>query len=652
MFRNLGRPHNSQSNNNNADQELLFAMIASMELGFTDQEIREAVKHEKTQERAVNWIFEQREKMKSFGGPVQNRNQHNASFGGGFGQNVDLDAIRRQHQFSYDSLSIIVKEYGFSVVPTENDGNCLFESLRHGYKKQAEKHGQKIKSHEDIRSAIFEHLQANQMEYKNYVENWDDFCTKLLTAGEWGGEIEIMCFARTFKVNVHVHQIEDYDKLTTRAEYKEGLFNIHLAHVNDLNPLENFGRNHYVLLDPEFENPAYSPVICGVKDEKAPHLAQEEEEIAGIDDFPASAPPHIPQIISDTDPTVDEKFSEPSQKDINNSSSNKSSISKILDEVQGPDSVDQDLAEAIDSHSPENPVRNESIVNQISDPEPLLSQSGEGSNVLAELHEESPLISKKQTILDEISDPEPNPMTQIPNSNLLDDIPQEAALHKKVNKDDPQVAEAIKNVPISTKLDSSMEPPIAAALNSKPIINSLNKSENVNIPPVSRGKSITESLAQNEDPSIEEAAKTSPITDALKDECPVSALSQEQRSSILEKIQPHENSDPPAQRESILDSLGAIPELLNSSDRRNVIDKMQENRKDPTQSLPLNPDPIEILPNPQPINRHQSDSREDDWEAIKVDEDVKKVGQIFQSKCSDSDEEWDVVGRPDDFAVI
>merc|ERR1719300_205872 len=99
-----------------------------------------------------------------------------------------------------------------------------------------------------------------------------------------------------------------------------------------------------------------------------------------------------------------------------------------------------------------------------------------------------------------------------------------------------------------------MEPPIAAALNSKPIINSLNKSENVNIPPVSRGKSITESLAQNEDPSIEEAAKTSPITDALKDECPVSALSQEQRSSILEKIQPHENSDPPAQRESILDT--------------------------------------------------------------------------------------------------
>ena len=42
------------------------------------------------------------------------------------------------------------------------------------------------------------------------VENWEDFCTKLLTNGEWGGEVEIMCFARTFQVNIHVHQITNY----------------------------------------------------------------------------------------------------------------------------------------------------------------------------------------------------------------------------------------------------------------------------------------------------------------------------------------------------------------------------------------------------------------------------------------------------------
>jgi len=642
------------------DKEFLLAMILSLDLGFSESEIRESLKHNNDQETAVNWLFEKRE---------------NPGFAGGFsdGRNVDLEAIKQQHKFSYDSLSIIVKEYGFVVVPVDHDGNCLFECLKRGYQKQAKKYGITMGSQEEIRNTIFAHLQKHKDDYVNYVENWENFCTALLTNGEWGGEIEIMCFARAFQVNIHVHQIERYENLTTRAEYKEGKFNIHLAHINDLNPLENFGRNHYVLLDPLFDNPAYSPgMVSMTEDEKMladgldPIDCEEEiEPVGGFHPKPDAPPrPHpnanpieginILADIKKHDESIKIETGEESSllQDVKDAisvepgfergsildelgKSEEPTVSKttspepsILEEVKQQSGESKpppstDILAEIRSHPEEFLNKNEpNIIEEyaisdamdppvINEKEPNIVEENalsadppavnEVSSILSEVSDPEPLLSeemKKQTVLSDVSVDNSEEQASIPKNNILDEIAShgtEEVISKHERK--RSVLDDIGPVePLHKTVDSDVPSELSEAMQSKSIINEI--------------------LAED------------PLSDVSRD-------------NILTSID-LSSKDSEIPRGSILDDIPISDDLLNSSDRRNVLDLMAENKRDPT--LQFNQDPIEIL-NAPPFVKEPSD----DWEKVKVDADVANVGKIFQIE-QDKDEDWVTVEDDENLA--
>jgi len=693
------------------DKDILLVMILSLDMGFSEREVREALKYNSTQESAVSWLFEQREKGFSIGSSSQ------PSSG-----NVDLEAIKKQHQFSYDSLNIMVKEYGFNVIPVDHDGNCLFECLKRGYQKQAEKYGKKMGSQEEIRNAIFLHLQKHKDDYVYYVENWEDFCTKLLTNGEWGGEVEIMCFARTFQVNIHVHQITNYESLTIRAEYKEGRYNIHLAHVNDLNPLENFGRNHYVLLDPLFENPAYSPEMVAMTDEEK-RLAEEdfglqEEDIEPAEGFntpePSAPPPEkhpnanpieginiladikkhdeSPDIgtsghsilddiriaaleepkvkngsildeLSKTseEPEVkqgsilDELTTTSEQPDINRGS--------ILDDIAKP--IDPDFAsgstsilnEVKDAVTPDHDIKS-SILDDIQPPVSLLDSAE--PNIIEEnaLSQAVDPMGGSDSILADISEPEPLLSEETMNTNILSDVPQDSP---PIVDLEPNLAEQIPSQSPLIQNEENILQQIPD-IDKKPNFKDERRTSIVEeIGPV---EPILDKINTDLPDALEEAAKSEPLHSQIKKDLPQALIDakQEQEEALHKKIKaiskalndvdksdvPRENildtidlssKEPDVARSSILDEIPIEKDLLNSSDRRNIVEMMSENKRDPT--MLLSADPIEISPAVQqpvapPMIKEPSDG---EWEQVKVDEDVAKVGKIFR-KDPEEDEDW------------
>lgn len=92
------------------------------------------------------------------------------------------------------------------IIEMAADGNCLFRSISHQLHND---YGQK---HDVVRDEICTYLEKNEDDFKVYLllddsDNNDDVCDfkeyveQMRKDGEWGGDVEIVCAARLYKLS-------------------------------------------------------------------------------------------------------------------------------------------------------------------------------------------------------------------------------------------------------------------------------------------------------------------------------------------------------------------------------------------------------------------------------------------------------------------
>ncbi len=94
------------------------------------------------------------------------------------------------------------------IIDMLSDGNCLFRSISHQLYNDF---GQK---HDVVRHEICNYLEENEDDFKVYLllddsdgENedvcdFDEYVKQMRQDGEWGGDVEIVCAARLYKLSL------------------------------------------------------------------------------------------------------------------------------------------------------------------------------------------------------------------------------------------------------------------------------------------------------------------------------------------------------------------------------------------------------------------------------------------------------------------
>lgn len=94
------------------------------------------------------------------------------------------------------------------IIEMASDGNCLFRSISHQLYNDF---GQK---HDVVRHEICNYLEENEDDFKVYLllddsdgENEDvcdfvEYVKQMRQDGEWGGDVEIVCAARLYKLSL------------------------------------------------------------------------------------------------------------------------------------------------------------------------------------------------------------------------------------------------------------------------------------------------------------------------------------------------------------------------------------------------------------------------------------------------------------------
>jgi hypothetical protein len=94
------------------------------------------------------------------------------------------------------------------IIEMASDGNCLFRSISHQLYNDF---GQK---HDVVRHEICNYLEENEDDFKVYLllddsdgENddvcdFDEYVKQMRQDGEWGGDVEIVCAARLYKLSM------------------------------------------------------------------------------------------------------------------------------------------------------------------------------------------------------------------------------------------------------------------------------------------------------------------------------------------------------------------------------------------------------------------------------------------------------------------
>ena len=108
---------------------------------------------------------------------------------------------------TYAQYVKILSKLNLKMIYMEPDGNCLFRAFSsHLYGNQ--------KHFNDVRVTLMEYLTNNQEEYKHFCDdNLDisDYIANMSKDGIWGGELELRIFSKLYKINVHVHVLNNQD---------------------------------------------------------------------------------------------------------------------------------------------------------------------------------------------------------------------------------------------------------------------------------------------------------------------------------------------------------------------------------------------------------------------------------------------------------
>lgn len=95
-----------------------------------------------------------------------------------------------------------MKPLGLCLKDIAGDGNCLFRSLSDQYYGNP-------KYHAKIRSRICEFLEVNRDHFQYFVEDdgdFDEYLGHMKELGTYGGNMELVAFARSHDVNIRVYQ--------------------------------------------------------------------------------------------------------------------------------------------------------------------------------------------------------------------------------------------------------------------------------------------------------------------------------------------------------------------------------------------------------------------------------------------------------------
>lgn len=95
----------------------------------------------------------------------------------------------------------LLKSCGLWIKEVESDGACLFRA----FADQLD--GNKGADHASYRERCVDFLVANRSDFEPFLsEDFGEYCKKMRSAAEWGGQIEVQALARALGVNAVIWQ--------------------------------------------------------------------------------------------------------------------------------------------------------------------------------------------------------------------------------------------------------------------------------------------------------------------------------------------------------------------------------------------------------------------------------------------------------------
>ncbi|KAI8799506.1 hypothetical protein BJ742DRAFT_845581, partial [Cladochytrium replicatum] len=148
-----------------------------------------------------------------------------------------------------------LKELGLKCKEIAGDGNCLFRSL-------ADQVNGSDRTHFELRQNIVKYISENRHDYEPFItdETFEKYCNRMKKDSVFGGNVELVAFARMQKMNVVVHQantpmwiIQGADALSEEGcvhVYYHGTDEEHYSSVRNIDGPEQ-GSPHVVLKFPQ-----------------------------------------------------------------------------------------------------------------------------------------------------------------------------------------------------------------------------------------------------------------------------------------------------------------------------------------------------------------------------------------------------------------
>ena len=117
----------------------------------------------------------------------------------------NLGAEKKEVHDDTEYFNMELRRQGLQMKIIPGDGNCQFRALA----DQMDGHE---KNHERFRAEVVDFMRQNRQDFEPFIENnetFDDYTARILRGGHqgWGGEQELMAFARLYNVNIVLHQL-------------------------------------------------------------------------------------------------------------------------------------------------------------------------------------------------------------------------------------------------------------------------------------------------------------------------------------------------------------------------------------------------------------------------------------------------------------
>ena len=118
-------------------------------------------------------------------------------------KDLKMELMHRKMKLRQLKMELAQQRLQLRNIP--GDGNCQFRALA----DQMDGHE---KNHERFRAEVVDFMRQNRQDFEPFKKNnetFDDYTARILRGGHqgWGGEQELIAFARLYNVNIVLHQL-------------------------------------------------------------------------------------------------------------------------------------------------------------------------------------------------------------------------------------------------------------------------------------------------------------------------------------------------------------------------------------------------------------------------------------------------------------